>query len=119
MIKAYRIYTGTHGHTHISAGTVNDDVLTEAISIRFKETPPHSLYDWHTAPAFQYVLSLTGSLEFETMLGEKFILMPGEILIAMDTSGSGHKWRLIDDKPWKRAYIAFEENVLINFVEDK
>jgi hypothetical protein len=53
------------------------------------------------------------------MLGEKFILMPGEILIAMDTSGSGHKWSLIDDKPWKRAYIAFEENVLINFVEDK
>jgi quercetin dioxygenase-like cupin family protein len=119
MIKAYKIYTGTDRHTHIISGAVSEDQLFDAQTIRFKETPPHSTYDWHTAPETQYVLMLTGTLEFETFLGETFVIRPGEVLIAMDVTGSGHKWKLIDDQPWKRAYVAFDQNKEINFVEDK
>jgi len=118
MIKAYKIYTGSDGHTHIITGTVAEH-LTEAISIRFKETPPHSSYDWHPAPTTQYVISLAGTLEFTTHLGETFILKPGEVLLAMDTTGSGHKWRMIDDDPWKRAYVKFKEGAEVNFVPDE
>jgi len=118
MIKAYKIYTGSDGHTHVATGSVNEGDLTNVTAIRFKETPPHSSYDWHPAPVAQYVLSLTGTLLFETWLGETFILKPGEILIAMDTTGSGHKWKLTDDQPWKRAYVVFENNAEINFLED-
>lgn len=119
MIKAYKLYTGTDGHSRIAVGTVSEDMITEAVSITFKETPPHSSYDWHTAPAAQYVISLCGTLLFETRPGDTFILKPGDILIAMDTTGSGHRWQIIDDDPWKRAYIVFEKDAAINFIEDK
>lgn len=119
MIKAYKIYTGTDGHTHIITGTVTENLLSTAQTIRFKETPPHASYDWHPAPAIQYVITLSGTLEFETFLGETFVLKPGEILVAMDTTGSGHKWKIIDNDPWKRAYVAFDADTELLFVEDK
>lgn len=118
MIKAYKIYTGSDGHTHVTTGSVAEDLLAKAQTIRFKETAPYSSYDWHPAPSIQYVITLTGTLEFETFLGEMFVLKPGEILLAMDTWGSGHKWKLIDDKPWKRAYVQFESETDLLFEKD-
>ena len=118
MIKAYKIYTGTDDHTHIAAGSVAEEVFAGVEQISFKETPPHATYDWHTAPTTQYVLTLTGTLEFEVISGETFILKPGEVLIAMDTTGSGHKWKMVDDEPWKRVYILFNQVSEINFIPD-
>ncbi len=92
--------------------------MTEAISIRFKETPAYSFYDYHPAPVTQYVVTLSGTLLFETFLGDTFIFEPGDVLIAMDTTGSGHKWKMIDDQPWRRAYVAFKEDAIINFTEE-
>lgn len=119
MIKAYKIFTGSDGHTHIISGSITEDLLAKAQTIRFKETPPHASYDWHPAPSVQYVITLTGRLEFETFTGETFVLKPGEILLAMDLTGTGHKWKMIDDKPWKRAYVAFDEETEVIFAEDK
>jgi quercetin dioxygenase-like cupin family protein len=119
MIKAYKLYTGTDGHSHIQTGTVNQGVLSHASSIRFQESPPHSFYDWHNAPADQYVITLSGTLEFETRTGETFIIKPGDLLIAMDTTGSAHKWKLIDEEPWKRIYVVFDPSQQINFVPDE
>ena len=118
MIKAYKIFTGRDGHSHFLSGYVAENKLAEAKSIRFKETPPHFSYDWHPAPTTQYVICLTGTLEFTTYLGETFVLKPGEVLLAMDTSGSGHKWHMVDNDPWRRVYVAFAEGTEINFVPD-
>jgi len=65
------------------------------------------------------VITLSGTLEFVTRTGETFVIHPGEVLVAMDTTGTGHKWRLVDDQPWKRAYIAVKEGMNINFRADK
>lgn len=119
MIKAYKLYTGEDNHSHVITGVVADNLLTDAKSIRFHETPPHSTYDWHNAPTEQYVITLTGTLEFENRLGETFIIRPGEVLIAMDTTGTAHRWRMLGDEPWKRAYVAFDKDADINFVADK
>jgi quercetin dioxygenase-like cupin family protein len=119
MIKAYKLYTGEDGHSHVQTGTVTQAVLNQASSIRFQESPPHSFYDWHNAPTFQYVICLTGTLEFETFPGETFLLKPGELLIAMDTTGTAHKWKMHGDDPWRRIYVAFDESQPVNFVEDK
>lgn len=119
MIKAYKLYTGEDNHSHFITGTVAEGHLHDAVSVRFQESPPHSFYDWHNAPTEQYVVCLTGTLEFETRLGETFILHPGEVLIALDTTGSAHKWRMVDDAPWKRVYVAFNKDTVINFVPDK
>ena len=115
MIKAYKLYTGADGHSHVEAGYVLEEQFHEAKQIRFKETPPYFVYDWHNAPRVQYVLSLEGTLEFEMKTGETFILKPGEVLIAMDTTGSAHRWKMIDDKPWKRVYVSVDESSEINF----
>lgn len=118
MIKAYKLYTGEDGHSHVQTGTVAEMIFNPASTIRFQESPPHSFYDWHNAPAWQYVINLSGTLEFETRTGETFILRPGEILIAMDTTGTAHQWKLIDDEPWRRVYVTFGTGQEVNFVPD-
>ena len=50
--------------------------------------------------------------------GEVFTEYPGEILVATDTTGSGHKWQLVNDEPWKRAYVPFEKGAETHFVPE-
>ena len=118
MIRAYRLYTGPDGHSHVIRGSLNhtrDAVCT----IHFEESAPHSSLDWHNAPATQYVITLSGRLEFVTHGGERFTINPGEILVAMDTTGSGHNWTLTNDQPWKRAYVTFHEDTAVSFLADE
>jgi len=115
LIRAYLLYTGDGGHSYFTPGSVNELVWTDATSISFKETPSGSEYDWHPAPAVQYVLTLSGELEFTTSKGETFILKPGDVLIATDVTGKGHKWKIIGNDPWKRAYVKFSDTQELNF----
>jgi len=39
----------------------------------------------------QYVITLAGVLEFTTVGGETFTIRPGDVLVAEDHIGSGHK----------------------------
>jgi quercetin dioxygenase-like cupin family protein len=118
MIKAYRIYTGPDGDSHVERGSISNEALVAAESVLFKETPAHSSFDFHNDPIPQYVITLAGTLEFATRGGETFTIHPGEILVAVDHTGTGHKWRLIDDDPWKRAYVVFETGADLKFVAD-
>jgi hypothetical protein len=43
--------------------------------------------------------------EFKTRDGTTFTVRPGDVVLAEDTTGSGHSWRLIGDEPWCRAYV--------------
>ena len=119
MIKAYRLYTGSDDHSHVVRGNIVNHENVNTGLIHFEETPAHSSLDWHTAPTTQYVITLSGMLEFTMHGGESFVINPGEILIAMDTTGSGHRWKLLNDEPWRRAYITFDESVKINFKTDE
>ena len=118
MIRAYRLYTGPDGNSHVVNGSVSGDKIVQAESIHFKETPPYSSLEWHDAPVPQYVITLAGVLEFTTVDGETFTVHPGEVLLAEDNVGSGHKWRLINDEPWKRAYVVFKKGTDTQFVPD-
>ena len=119
MIRAYRLYTGSDGNSHVERGSVSGGELVEAESILFKETPAHSSFDWHNDPIPQYVITLAGVLEFTTVGGETFTIHPGDVLLAVDHTGSGHKWRLINDQPWKRAYVVFKEGADTRFIPDR
>lgn len=115
MIKAYKLYSGEDGHSYFETGFVDENLVSSAEIIHFKETEPHSSYDWHKAPQVQYVLTLKGTLEFTTSLGDVFILKAGEVLITTDISGYGHRWKLLDTDPWIRAYIIVKPSE-INFI---
>jgi quercetin dioxygenase-like cupin family protein len=119
MIKAYQLYTGADGDSHVTYGSVSANELVAAESILFKETPAHSSFDWHNDPIPQYVITLSGVLEFTTKGNETFTVHPGEILIAIDHTGTGHKWRLVNDEPWKRAYVVFKKGADTRFVPDR
>ncbi len=116
MLHAFKLYTGPDKASHVAEGSVAETERTEVVAIYFKESPPHSSLDWHDAPERQYVITLAGTLEFTTRDGEQFILRPGDVLVAEDDIGSGHKWRLIDDQPWRRAYVVFAPGARDSFV---
>ena len=116
MLHAFKLSTGPDNASHVVEGTVAENDRTDVVAIHFKETPPHSLFDWHDAPEPQYVITLSGTLEFTTRDGETFILRPGDVLVAADSVGSGHKWRLVDDQPWRRAYVVLKPGARDSFV---
>ena len=58
---------------------------------------------------------LSGTLDFQTRGGQHFILKPGDILLAEDTAGGGHTWRLVDDQPWRRVYVVLANDVPVPF----
>ena len=76
-----------------------------AASISFRETKSGGTFAPHDAPHRQFVITLAGTLEFKAATGATFTIRPGDILLAEDTTGSGHSWRLTDDQPWRRAYV--------------
>jgi quercetin dioxygenase-like cupin family protein len=116
MLRAFKLRTGADNASHVQEGTVAENDPTDVVAIHFKETPPHSSFDWHEAPAPQYVITLSGTLEFTTRDSETFVLRPGDVLVAEDTAGRGHKWRLIDDQPWRRAYVVLKPGARDSFV---
>lgn len=116
MIRAIRLFTGPDGNSHVEIGSIAPGALIGAESIEFKETAAHSSFDWHNDPTPQYVLTLAGILEFTTATGETFTLHPGDVLLAVDHTGTGHKWRLVNNEPWKRAYVIFREGADTRFI---
>jgi quercetin dioxygenase-like cupin family protein len=115
-IRAFKLYTGPDNASHVLQGTVDEKARTDVIAIHFKESPAHASYDWHADPEPQYVITLSGTLEFTTRNGETFVVRPGDVLLAEDHVGSGHKWRLIDDQPWRRAYVVLKPGTQDSFV---
>jgi quercetin dioxygenase-like cupin family protein len=76
-----------------------------AATVSFEESASGSSLSWHNVPERRYVITLSGTLEFETRLGERITIAPGDVLLARDTSGGGHRWHLVDDQPWRRVYV--------------
>jgi quercetin dioxygenase-like cupin family protein len=125
MIRCVRLWTGREGNSHFEEGFIElpqgerGDLLSGnvlAASISFRETDPGGAFSWHDAPVRQYVLTLAGTLEFQIRDGGRFRLSPGDVLLAEDTTGSGHSWRLVDNSPWRRAYVILQPGVDVPFV---
>jgi len=119
MVRAFKLYTGADKASHVLEGTIDEKDRTDVVAIHFKETPAQSSSDWHPDPEPQFVITLSGTLEFATPDGETFVLRPGDILLAEDHIGKGHKWRLIDDQPWRRAYVVLKPGAKDSFVPNR
>ena len=68
----------------------------EIASAIFAELPDALDQHWHGAPNRQLVVVLTGRLEVETTDGECRRWGPGDIFMADDTGGQGHKTRVLE-----------------------
>lgn len=77
-----------------SAGSIG--FLSDSIEVKhliFRKVLPSYDYDFHTAPARQYIVLLDGEIEIETSLGEKRQFKAGEVLLVEDITGKGHRTR--------------------------
>jgi quercetin dioxygenase-like cupin family protein len=128
MIRCVRLWTGNDLNSHFEEGVIDlepgqrGDMLSGRMAtttISFQETVSGGAFAWHTAPVKQLVITISGTLDFQTREGEHFLIRPGEILFAEDTVGSGHSWRLTDDQPWRRAYVVLQPETAVPFRANK
>ena len=124
MIRCVRIWTGGDGNSLFEEGMIDlskgdrGDVLSDklpASTISYRETKSGGAFAPHDAPTRQFVITLSGTLEFKTATGATFTIHPGDILLAEDMAGTGHSWRLTDDQPWRRAYVIIGPDIDVPF----
>ena len=124
MIRCVHLWTGDDQNSYFEEGVIElgpgqgGDWLSEKLSVKtisFQETASGGAFAWHTAPVRQLVITLSGTLDFQTRAGEHFHLHPGDILFAEDTVGSGHSWKLTDDSSWRRAYLILQPGAAVPF----
>ena len=125
IIRCVRLWTGEDHHSHFEEGGIElalpsrGDLVSGAFpatKVSFRETPSGGSLDWHTAPIRQLVITLSGILVFEVHGGQHFQLSSGKVLLAEDTTGSGHAWKLTGSDPWRRIYVVLEQGVILPFV---
>ena len=112
-----RLYTGEDGDSHFQDLQIDtrDQGDIGALSARypatgviFRETAADYDYGWHNAPARQYVVMLEGCVEVEVGGGTRRRFGPGDVLLAEDTTGRGHRSRAVDGQPRRSLFILLE-----------
>jgi hypothetical protein len=82
--------------------------LQPATGVVFRETRPDYDYDWHNAPRRQYVITLTGWAEIEIGDGTTRRFGPGDILLAEDVTGRGHRSRGVGTEPRRSIFVTLD-----------
>ncbi len=107
QVRILRMFTGPDGKSHFGEvelsegafGPVVKQVLLPAMDSPFLRVGSNPTMDrWHTAPRRQYLVMLKGRLEIEVSGGEKRVFGPGDILLAEDETGQGHRGRDLDSE---------------------
>jgi len=127
MLPCIRLWTGTDSQSHFETGHIalaagaHGDLASGGLAVTtvsFEETGRGGALDWHTAPARQLVITLSGTLDFQTRSQQHFTLKPGVVLLAEDTAGGGHSWRLVDSEPWRRVYVVLARGTEVPFTAE-
>lgn len=112
LLSYARLYTGESNETHfedVSVTFTHKDYgtniptvwlsqggLMNVAGLHFVSMPAGwDGGEWHPAPARQFIIPLSGEMEFETSDGEKRVFGPGDILLVEDTEGKGHISRMV------------------------
>jgi hypothetical protein len=100
MGKIHCIYSGRDGQSHFSdaalalqadsVGRLSTGVLG-AKGWMYAESPRQRCVDWHTSGAGGVSVLLDGWMEVEVGSGERRRLVAGDLLLALDTRGQGHR----------------------------
>ncbi len=109
-----RIYTDSNGDSqfekkeialsdHGEVGFLSEKLSVS--SIQFRENTANYAWDFHNAPAKQFIILLDGEIEITNSLGDKRIFHAGDILFVEDTDGKGHKSKNIHNQIRKSIFI--------------
>jgi len=123
MIRCIKLWTGADQQSHFEEGFIDlepgirGDALSGKFPITsasFHETDEDPKLGSHPDADRQLVITLSGTLEFETPDG-RFMLGTGDILFTEDTSGAGHNWKMVGDQPWRRLYTILDPGTVVPF----
>ncbi len=113
-MKITRLYTGQDGHSYFEDKEL-DFEMKEALglftlpvsakSVFFREIFPKYAYSWHTVLCREYVVTLSGRAEIEASSGEKREFGRGDVLLAEDMTGRGHRTRCTSRTPWRQLFV--------------
>lgn len=116
-MKVTRIYTGDDGESHFEeieiplrdAGDIGSLSETfKATGMILRETSGDYDYDFHNAPQRQYVVMLDGGVDIELGDGSSRRFTTGDILLAEDVTGRGHRSRAVNGRPRKSLFITLD-----------
>ena len=119
-MRIVRVFTGPDGQSHFEDLEVPEtqgprysitDVLP-ATAAAFRLAPSGDI-DYHNAPRRQFVVCLSGKLEVECGNGDRRVFSPGDVLLADDTTGQGHKSRDVDG-PRRSVWIGLPDDLDIS-----
>ena len=117
MFKITRIYSDQNGDSRFEDREISMEEsgeigklsqLLPAKGIVFREVEPNYDYDFHNAPQKQYIILLDGEIEIETSLGEKRIFNGGDILLAEDVDGKGHKTKNLQNIRRRSVFVQLD-----------
>lgn len=117
-MKVTRIYTGNDNESHfedlnyelLDSGDIGK--LSKKIPVKemiLRETSGQYNYNFHTTPEKQFIILLDGEIEIENGHGEKRRFKAGDILLAEDITGRGHKTKSIDGKPRRSIFVTIND----------
>ena len=112
-----RLYTGADNQSHFEEleiemmdkgpiGFLSKNYPTK--SVIFRETDGKYDYSWHNAPQKQYIIILEGMVEITVGNGEKRLFETGDILLAEDLTGQGHKSRCPNNRKRYSLFITID-----------
>ncbi len=116
-MKITRLYTGADGESHFEdidipltdQGQIGRlSTLIPTMGVILRETGADYDYDWHNAPRRQFIVMLEGTVEIEVGAGTTRRFGPGDILLAEDTTGRGHRSRTVNQQVRRSIFIPLD-----------
>lgn len=112
-----RLFTRADGHSafeevttelsdHGPIGSLS--TAFEVDQLKFRTTPPSYDYDFHNAPARQFIVMLEGGVDIETSTGEHRRFAAGDVLLVEDVEGRGHRSRAVNGELRRSIFITLK-----------
>ncbi|MFC1683169.1 cupin domain-containing protein [Candidatus Zixiibacteriota bacterium] len=122
-VKYTRVFADSAGESHIEdlemvltatdfappAPPLNLSQFIPATTLNFLSAPPGWSGDWHPAPRRQMMLDLAGQVDGETSDGTRRRFGPGDVVLLEDTTGKGHRSRVVGDQEALIAVVQLED----------
>lgn len=121
-VSYLRLYADRVGESHFEAAFVetftrnfappapacNVSGFVPAVRNGFLLVPAEWIGDLHPSPLRMWIFVLDGEMEFEASDGERHRVQAGDALLLEDTTGRGHRSRVIGDTAAKLAVVELE-----------
>lgn len=124
-MRLVHVWADAGGETHVrdalvplregdgSAGAIGAlSGLVPATGVRFRRTPADYAFDWHCAPARQFIICLDAGAHVTTSDGAEREVRAGDVLFVEDVAPcKGHKTRAVGGQARHSMFITVPDDV--------